>query len=197
MSNIHFDLPHWNYFRLLEKDLEEAFRYVQPCEKHFSVFSDHFARIILMACTEIENCLHEFSQEINCDPKPHNIGDFYKCITSRFQQFNESKVLLRRYSFSVTPWSQWSANESPDWWKMGYNKIKHDRLQHPDAATMYRAISSVGALVVLLYHYYRVIYGADCMIPAEIAPYLCELDGPHSHEGGAGLYLDWVLPGEN
>ena len=26
------NLPHWNYFRLLERDLEECFRYVAPAE---------------------------------------------------------------------------------------------------------------------------------------------------------------------
>lgn len=195
-SDVHFDLPHWNYFRLLEKDLEEAFRYVQPCEEHFSVFSDHFARIILMACTEIENCLHEISQEIGCTPKPRTICDFYDCVASRFPSFGESNILIRRYSLSVSPWSQWSTTEAPEWWKMGYNKIKHDRVQHPDASTMIRAISSVGALAVVLYHYYRVKFGLKCMMPAEIAPHLFELDESHSHEGRAGMYLDWVLPGE-
>jgi len=45
--NIYHDLPHWNYYKLLERDLEGCFRYVHPCDGHFDVYSDEFARIIL------------------------------------------------------------------------------------------------------------------------------------------------------
>jgi hypothetical protein len=195
-SNIHSDLPHWNYFRLLERDLEDAFRYVQPCEAHFSVYSDHFAQIILMACTEIENCLAAFAHEVNYTPIPRNIGQFHNCITSKFPRFGETKMLLSRYSLSVTPWSNWSADTPPDWWKMGYNKIKHDRIGHPDAASLRRAIEAVGALGGLLYHYYRVKFGPQSLMPAELAPHLFQLDESHAGEQPAGIFQYWVLPGE-
>lgn len=191
-SDIHHNLPHWNYFRLLERDLEESFRYIHPCPDHYSVYSDHFARIILMACTEIENCLREFANETQYKPQPKNINDFYKCVSSKFTRFNETKLFMPRYSLSFEPWSEWTNAAPPEWWTSGYNKIKHNRLDYPNTSTMNRAISSVAALLALLYHHYRVICGPDCMMPGEIAPVLFELD----EIGRAGIYLGWTLPDE-
>jgi hypothetical protein len=193
---MHHNLPHWNYFRLLERDLEECFRFVHPCTEHFSVYSDHFARIILMACTEIENCLNSLAVAVGCTPKPESIGEYQSCVSATYPQFNNMKIDVPRYALAFEPWQHWTSSAAPDWWTFGYNKIKHDRMGHPQAPTMFRAMSSVGALLVLLLHYYRQLHGRHCMMPTEISPCLLV-----PHEGDDGIYGSlsswiWTLPGE-
>ena len=194
--NIHHNLPHWNYFRLLERDLEECFAYVHPCEQHFNVYSDHFARIILMASSEIENCLNSFAAAARCEPKPSYILKHHECVTGTYARFCEAKLVMPRYSIELFPWEGWSQTAAPDWWTLGYNKIKHDRNGHPDAPTMLRAINSVGALLALLLHYYRLVHGADCGMPSEIAPKLMIPWERNNDFLGITMSWHWELPDE-
>ncbi len=167
--------PHLSYYRLLERDLDACFRYVEPIDSHFDIYSDEFARIILCASSEIENALKGFASASNLTPSPANILGFFDVVTSRFPKFCTMELFLPRCSLVFAPWLSWSAQTAPDWWTFGYNKIKHDRLNNPGAATLRRAIDAVGALQVLLLHYYRVSYPngwiADRAIPEFIVPY--------------------------
>jgi hypothetical protein len=165
------NLPHWNYYRLLEGDLEKCFRYVEPATEHHDVYSEQFARIILMACTEIENCLRAFALWEQIKPKPSSLPNYYKFVTELFPSFELMDMFMPRFSLGFTPWTGWSENASPDWWSNGYNKIKHDRLKHPGAATLIRAVKSVAALQVLLLHYYRRQH-RGALIPADLSPSL-------------------------
>jgi|SRR5882724_3144571 len=197
MSNMLHDLPHWNYFRLLERDLEESFRYVQPATEHFNVHSDYFARIIVMACVEIENCLKAFASEVSVTQQPLNIHQFQPVVLGRYPLFTSMKIDVPRFSLSpLEPWAGWTATAAPDWWTNGYNKIKHDRIGHPDAPTLFRAISSVAALLVLLLHFYRLKHGttqvSDILAPTLLLPHEIQNDGLYS--GSVGWV--WELPGE-
>lgn len=167
--------PHLSYYRLLERDLDACFRFVEPVPVHFDVYSDEFSRIILCASSEIENALKAFAVAADVVPQPQNILGFWAVITSRFPRFCTMEMFLPRYSHVFSPWSGWSSSAAPDWWTFGYNKIKHDRLNNPGAATLRRAIESVGALQALLMHFYRISHPngwiADRAIPEFIVPY--------------------------
>jgi len=75
----------------------------------------------------------------------------------------------------------------------GYNKIKHDRISNQSAPTLLQAIKAVGALQVVLLHYYRVRFPggmiADRGIPELMLPW--EAD---SGSGGASTLWEWRLP---
>ena len=144
--SLHHSLPHWNYYRLLERDLEDCFRYVAPNQAHYEVYSDQFARIILVACTEIENVLAALSLMTQNKPLKTNILSYHPCVTDKFPKFCEMDVVLPRFSLGLKPWIEWSTSTAPDWWSNGYNKIKHDRMNYAEAPTLIRAINSVGAL---------------------------------------------------
>lgn len=185
--------PHWRYFQLLEDDLSECYRYVHPCREHFDVHSEHFARIILMASTEIENCIRGYAHSANYAPVPGSIGQYFTFINSRHPSFTASKIHLPEYSLDFEPWNAWSSANAPDWWTYGYNKVKHDRLQYPNAPTMRRATESVGALFVLLLHYYSYL-DPQCCLPMNTAPTLFVLhEEPTDFESG-GVYWSWTLP---
>lgn len=187
--------PHWNYYLLLERDLEESFRFVPPVSKHFGVYSDQFSRIILMACTEIENCLASFAFWTQCNPVPTSIGGYCNCVSGRFSRFNEMEVVMPRHSLGLHPWKDWTSKDAPEWWTKGYNKIKHDRLNHPDAPTLIRAVRSVSALLVLLLHFYRLRYGKSS-IPVENMPMLFRPWEKTDPAHGSYMSWPWALPGE-
>lgn len=167
--------PHLNYYTLLERDLDECFRFIEPIERHFGVYSIEFSRIILMAASEVENALNSFDAAANESAVSRNILGYYSVATSKFPKFCTMQMFLPRCALVFAPWSEWSADKAPDWWANGYNKIKHDRISNPGAATMRRAIDAVGALQVLLHHLYRLKYPdrwlADHAIPEIIVPY--------------------------
>ena len=99
-----------------------------------------------------------------------------------------------RYMLTVTPWEGWTEKEGPDWWENGYNKIKHERLKHPGAPSMIRAINAVGALQAVLLYLYRTKHG-HCAIAIDIAPRLIE---PLEDEfGGSSLVWGWQLPDDS
>lgn len=188
------NLPHWNYFRILEKDLEQCFQYVEPIEAHFSVYSDQFAKLILVACSEAENALRALSLTINENAKTRNLGDYRTTIISKYPNFWRMKFSLPRYNLSITPWSAWSEdNTAPTWWKDGYNDIKHDRLGNPNAATLESAINSVAALEAVILHLYSFKYRTT-MMPFENSPHLID---PVEEEGdfsGGSISWSWELP---
>ena len=190
----HSNLPFWNYFRLLERDLDACFQYVAPTAEHYAVYSDRFSQVILLACSEIENALGAFAHAARCEPFPRGIGAFQGCVLGRFPAFCSMKVELPRFSLTIEPWKGWTADAPPDWWTSGYNKIKHDRLGHPGAPSLHRAISSVGGLLVVLLHYYTLMHGEQCMMPSDLAPTVFVPVDEHSFGGESGVFWSWRLP---
>lgn len=192
---IHHNLPHWNYYLLLEKDLEKCFQFVPPIQSHWGVYSDAFARIILMASSEIENALNDFAFWTQTKPKPSSINKYYTCVTSKYPNFCAMETVIPRYSIGFKPWDGWSAYAAPDWWSFGYNKIKHDRMKHPNAPTLIRAIKSVSSLQVLLLHYYRQRY-KNCELSFDTQPKLIIPWEKDTDWLGATMSWTWKLPDE-
>lgn len=186
--------PHWNYYRLLERDLEECFRFVEPVPGHFDVFSNEFARIILVAATEIENALRGLAEALSYTPTPSSILDYFICTTSKFPSIATMEMFVPRYSLRFTPWEGWSSSTAPDWWSFGYNKIKHDRLKHPTAPTLIRATKAVAALQVVLLHYYRVKYPGGLLSDDNVKKLIVPFEKDNPDIGGATILWDWDLP---
>jgi hypothetical protein len=197
MKILH-DPPQLRYYKLLERDLEECFRYVEPCSTHFQVHSEEFGRIILMASAGIENALKNFAFWASVrDPAAptdvSNITKLFSVVTHRFPRFCSMKLIMHSYSIQVCPWSGWSNNSAPDWWSNGYNKIKHDRAGHPGASTLQRAINAVGALQVVLLHSYRLEARNVAIAGRGIPELLRPIETDHPADGVSMLW-QWSLP---
>jgi hypothetical protein len=192
---INHSLPQWNYYRMLEGDLENAFRYIQPSPDHYGVYSDHFSMIILAASAEIENALNSIAHHISYTPKPNGILQYHACVTSRYSLFCDTEFAMPRFNGKFKPWKDWSDTTAPDWWTNGYNKIKHDRLSNPKAPTLERALNSVAALQSLLLHYYRLLIPSVTM-PSELEPRLFRLEENVNELNFSGTSWRWELPNE-
>lgn len=189
----YVNLPHWNYFRLLERDLEECLRYVAPVEAHFGVYSDRFAQIILLAASEIENAFGTWSTAKG-EARPKGIVQCRAFALSAYPAFRSMKVAVPRFSLTIQPWLKWSETEAPEWWTAGYNKLKHDRLGYPGAPSLHRALSAVGALLVVLLHFYTSVHGQQFVMPMELAPSLLATFESAGGINGGYIGWSWELP---
>ena len=192
------DLPHWRFYMTLEEDLEKCFRFIPLAQDHHNVYSDEFAKIILLAATEFENTLQEFKfwSQISYPENSsisENITGYYIGVTNVFPNIVSMQMIMPRYSLMFSPLSDWSNLSGPDWWAKGYNKIKHGRLENPTAPTMIRALKAVGALQVLLLHYYRLRY-KKVSIPWMIASSLIVPYDVEDQSHGAFINWVWELP---
>ncbi len=96
MLTILHNPPHANFCRLLERDLERCFQFVEPNDAHAAVYSDEFARIIILACIEIENALRGFLASTGGSTSQKNLGDFHGVVTvSSTRRRNDFAQLIR------------------------------------------------------------------------------------------------------
>jgi hypothetical protein len=51
--------------------------------------------------------------------------------------------------FDVKPFAAWSLDKNPEWWR-AFTRVKHDRIQHMEQATLGNTIEAYGAVLVVL-----------------------------------------------
>ena len=55
---------------------------------------------------------------------------------------------------TLTPWKLWGEDKNPDWWQ-SYNKVKHERNNHFNEATLKNVLDSMAGLLLINYLYCR------------------------------------------
>lgn len=149
----------WEYYLHVEADLAGCSRYVELVAPNFSTYSNEFARIIVVACAEIDAVLGELCELITPAEKADTINKYFPIILKRFPAFTDSMVDVRRHRLSFEPWQDWKSNKSPEWWGNGYNRIKHDRTNHFERANLQNALQAVGALFLAILYYHQHVSG--------------------------------------
>lgn len=144
---------HWNYFLALEKDMEAASRYVEFNEANFSVYSIELAHLLFTAASEVDVVAKLLCGEINAAASPSNINEYKGILLPAIPDLPEAEVFVPRYGLSFKPWSNWAGQRSPLWWR-SYNNVKHERDAHFSEATLKNSLNALGALLILIYHYY-------------------------------------------
>jgi hypothetical protein len=163
-SNIR---PHWNYFLALEKDLEGLSRYIEFCKDNLNTYSIELAHLLLSSASEIDTIAKCVCGILDRKAKPKNIDEYRKIIRTaekdepkvtfpggESQRMSDLKVFLPRYNMALMPWKPWAEDKNPDWWQ-SYNKVKHERNNHFNEATLRNALYSVAGLLSINYLYCR------------------------------------------
>jgi hypothetical protein len=151
--------PHWQYFLLLESDLDATSRYVGFNMDNKDTYSPEFMKIILAAGAEIDVIAKKFVLKKIPTAKPlgksecWTIDDYRHYITSFTTKFTSQKVLVPRYDLDFTPWASWAKSKNPEWWT-AYNTVKHDRCSNYQSATLENTICALAGLMIcnLYYH---------------------------------------------
>lgn len=144
---------HWNYFLALERDMESTSRYVEFCESNFPVFSIELAHLLFAAASEVDVIAKLLCGQINPAASPGNVNEYKAILLPTIPDLPETEVFIPRYGLSFKPWSNWEGQHNPLWWR-SYNNVKHQRDAHFSEATLKNSLNALGALLILVFHYY-------------------------------------------
>lgn len=141
----------WEYYLNIEADLAACGRFVEFVEDNYQTYSNEFARIIVIACAEIDAILGQLCHELTHERKVTTIRQYYPIVVDRFPKFTVRGLNIVRHKLSFHPWREWTSSNSPAWW-LAYNKIKHKRYAHFEKANLGNALNAVGALFLVILH---------------------------------------------
>jgi hypothetical protein len=82
-----------------------------------------------------------------------NIDDHRAILTAQVSELHTLQISIPRYGLVFTPWSDWSGQSNPAWWR-SYNNVKHKRSAHFNEATLQNVLNALSALLVLNYYHY-------------------------------------------
>ncbi len=145
-------VKHWEYFLTVESELVTCARYVAFTEDNYLCYSNEFAKVILLAASEVDSIFQELCKHLG---KPATkINQYHPVLVQRFPKIKACQLSIERYRLDFQPWEDWAAAKSPAWWSASYNKLKHDRFANFKSATLSSALNAVAAqfLAAQLYH---------------------------------------------
>ncbi len=163
---------YWKYCLYIEHNLEVTSQYVEICENNYSTYSNEFAKIILLACSEIDVICKLLCKEIDSgilfDERNSNIRTYTSIILNRFPNIPDCELSNKLEHVMITPFTNWSNNpyNTPEWWK-DYQNIKHQRHQHFNKATLRNTLYSVAGLIILELYLYRIVSNKPYACPDE------------------------------
>lgn len=139
----------WNYFLTLENDLDTTSRYIEPAGQE-SVYSFEFAKILILACTEIEAVFKAICFEIEHKQVPGDIGTYKSTILSKYPKIVNTTVTISRLGRNIEPFVGWDLGKL-FWWD-AYQHVKHNRGGYFSEATYISAATALSALYVLIFY---------------------------------------------
>ncbi len=145
---------YWQYYLSFEEDIDRLFRYIEPCEHNFSVYSVELTRLYLSICSEIDVLLKSYCNLLDANSNPSNINGYAKVIISSKKEICSTTVNLQRFGVSMTPFSKWEPLTAPDWWRK-HNGVKHNRDINFKDANLGNVLYAFAALYLLNLYYYH------------------------------------------
>lgn len=139
----------WNYYLTIENDLTNTSRYIEPLGQEM-VYSFEFAKILILACTEVESVFKAMCREITGTEPEGNMGEYKKIILGKYPKIVNSTVIVNRLGKNIEPFYEWSTGKLT-WWD-AYQVIKHSRGEHFEQATYRNAVNSMAALYILIFY---------------------------------------------
>lgn len=138
----------WNYYLALESDLANTSRYIEPAGQE-DVHSFEFAKILILACTEVESVFKLICHAIE-GKDVGDIGEYKRIILSRYPKIVNATVSVSRLGENIQPFSEWAA--SPLSWWFAYQQVKHNRGSHFSFASYRNAVNAIAALYIAIFY---------------------------------------------
>ncbi len=141
---------------LLARNLEQCFDVSSPYEDNFNTFGVSYESIILFACIGIENLFVKILQDNGVRLDRYTTNDFIRLNT--MMRLGEYEAKLARYPWLTpfAPFRTWNPAEPTKslLWYDAYNKLKHDKMNCQNKATMRNAIDATLAFWILFHGIY-------------------------------------------
>lgn len=139
-------------YNILQKNLDNVFNIIEPSKNNKNVFGLELRNIILLSAMEVEVHWQKLLKNNGYEKIKLTTNDYVKL--QEFINFNFNFKLNYHPDFgTITPFIGWNAEKptnSLEWYET-YNKIKHDRGTNLNMASLQQAITSVSAVLTLLY----------------------------------------------
>ena len=175
----------WEYFLNIESDLARCSRYVEFAPANYGTYSNEFAQIIVTAASEVDAILRETCAIVDPQCRANNINEYFSIIAAAFPGFTQCGVDIRRNGLSIQPWLDWSAGQSPSWWGKGFTKLKHDRTNNFETASLSNALKAVGALFLTVLHFHHLPTKSALNVDINRGTQLFTPTNIHGYQGGA------------
>lgn len=148
---------HWQYYLSIESMLLKTNQYVTHSNKNKSVYSDEFASIILLSCSELDSLLKQLCNNygIKSEGKYYKMKDYALIMEEFFSNdfgLSTSIRTINNDSIIIFPFEKIDASKpyaNLKWWK-DYQSIKHDRIKNVTNGNLINAIFSVAAQFIIL-----------------------------------------------
>jgi hypothetical protein len=148
------EVNYWQYYLSFEEDIDRLFRYIEPSEHNFSVYSVELTRLYLAICSEIDVLLKAYCKLLDAVSNPSKINEYAEVVVLTKSGFCSKTVNLQRSRLSFTPFSEWKQQSTPAWWKK-HNGVKHNRDVNFKDANLGNVLNAFAALYLLNLYYYH------------------------------------------
>lgn len=165
--------------RLIIRDLEELWDYIEPCDNHQDVYSHRIYELFLRTCTEFEANCKGILLANNYIPHPItrnlNITDYKKL--NEAMKLSEYKVTYRKWTGehrTIQPFLEWgNTTDTPLSWYQAYNHVKHNRYSNFHEANIKNLLKAINGLLCLLFAQFTtsisiIGHGGICAVPIEL-----------------------------
>jgi len=141
-------------YNSLEDDFLKIIKYIPLQESHYNVWSFYLSSILLNTGStlasffknslysrvfdEIDNIAEYRSRE------DHNMDIFRKVYKAKYKIERKKIYELKNFT-SIIPYGPWNCDGSLDWWN-SYTKIKHDRFEYKEKASLKATLDALGGL---------------------------------------------------
>ena len=139
----------WNYFLMLESDLDNTSRYIEP-QGQEKVYSFEFAKLLILACTEVESVFKAICFEIEKNQVTADIGIYKSIILGKYPKIVDATVVVKRLGRNIEPFKGWDSGPL-SWWG-AYQSVKHSRGSHFADATYINVTTAIAALYILIFY---------------------------------------------
>lgn len=137
-------------YGMLEDEVLDCYRYVEPAPDNFDAYSLQFYRLHLDICRQIDSFFKYLLRIYELWPEGEDeakYGDY--CPIVEKCDLREETVYLLVRDLKLCPFREWEKNKSPSWWS-DHNKLKHDMEEHFKKANLMIVWESLAAFYVLL-----------------------------------------------
>ncbi|MEA9562453.1 hypothetical protein [Xanthomonas campestris] len=175
---------HWNYFLAVETELVACARYVEFSRQNYACYSNEFAKLILLAASEVDSIWQELCAHLNPYGKAEKITEYHPILVAQYPLLTQCEIAIPRYQLNFCPWKGWTSGQRPDWWSKSYNKLKHERTSHFSAATLEAALNAVGAQFLALQLFHHATVGEHVSVDLSMRSALFAPRLPDAYKGG-------------
>lgn len=150
---------YWSYYLSIERMLEDTRRFVAASYENKNTYSDEFAKIILLSCSEIDSILKIICKLKGVEKKDSEYNmKLYVQVLSEFKNIRESayspdlSTYIDEKALIVYPFKEMDNHKKYgglEWWS-AYQALKHNRLESATSGNLYNAVSSVAAHYTLI-----------------------------------------------